>query len=995
MARPIGHRSCVELCTPDWSGQGRLAGVKTVATVTGSGLAHSIQASQPRTHTKAHPLPGSSAGSRSGLAHQNGPMPVQVHHTTTTGSHGEIQVAEMLTAIGWAPPGKVSQDIGDDLFTMARHTVVVEDNTSTWDLAAPVFLQVKSSPKAYAAPTGKRAGQPGWWFSEESKYKFDHWLEFGLPYLVVLVDIKRRVAYWAEVEAKAIDTTKKRRRIFVPQSQTIDADHLAALNAVAVKRRASGLAGLAWNGMLDQLPVADRLRYALTMPRVIAPHVNRSFSTLTYVEAIALILRGRGTDLQYGSQDGDRFPAVSGWADHPEWGWRLAYGLRAVVSDGTDFDFSELISRAPEPFEANACRVVQAFVHHAWGRTQEALDVLVPHPSTLPADLGWILNHKAAMLLELDRPYEAAEVAKSALVTVAALEGDLSISAIRGAAASTLYAAADVGASDLGEVLTAADNASAWWRSVDIADGLSRDLNSRFEGWSDAARTRSMRSTPIGDLHAAAMVAGLAGSWGAWRHINGQIAKMLLTSSADEPTVKWALETLVEVGDTAAVKNASRKVWNDGPVEVLKRVSAELAAASWPKRSEGAIIGLLGCGGDLLDATAADNVIKRVFRAIDDDGPTRRFAGGFTDRWSELPDILTQVLKAASPQGHEECAARIVGFLPDAPEGIAHALVRVNAALNIEHLSDELQTQLIAAALQRTGSLRIWLLEPLAAHNPAAVAALRELADNGSEEATRSLLAAGGDDPRDYESLGASSATDVQQRVNRARETPGISFGSARPDQLLTLCMCAFHSRNPSLWQTVIDALSAGVLAGPTITESIHWLAQHFSELPVETQHQLRHLAPALTVDGDPNVTDDIQGCRTVLVVATGGFDAEQAYAHLLTLALTSPTTAARVARVWKGPEKLTFLAGLCVHDQWQVRAWAVYGLVEHAALVSGDAAAVANVLTAALAHEPSCQVMEYAAAAMSDSTAPELQELRIRLSSHPSATVRTALSPP
>jgi len=55
-----------------------------------------------------------------------------------------------------------------------------------------VFLRVKGSEKDYLEPKDKRDSEPGWWFAESDTYHFDHWLSFGLPYLLVLVDVKNQ-----------------------------------------------------------------------------------------------------------------------------------------------------------------------------------------------------------------------------------------------------------------------------------------------------------------------------------------------------------------------------------------------------------------------------------------------------------------------------------------------------------------------------------------------------------------------------------------------------------------------------------------------------------------------------------------------------------------------------------------------------------------------------------------------------------------------------------
>jgi len=57
-------------------------------------------------------------------------MPTQVHRTTNIGSRGELKAAVIFTDIGWAPPVKLSEDIGTDLLTFARDATAPEEVTS-------------------------------------------------------------------------------------------------------------------------------------------------------------------------------------------------------------------------------------------------------------------------------------------------------------------------------------------------------------------------------------------------------------------------------------------------------------------------------------------------------------------------------------------------------------------------------------------------------------------------------------------------------------------------------------------------------------------------------------------------------------------------------------------------------------------------------------------------------------------------------------------------
>lgn len=193
-------------------------------------------------------------------------MTTPVHPTTTTGSLGELKAQVIFADIGWTPPVKLGEDIGTDLMTFARDNATLGDETSTWDLGAPVFMQVKGSPTEYSKPASRHKGEQGWWFSESDTYHFDHWLSFGLPYLLVLVDTESQIAYWAEVTGNAIVSTGKGRKIFVPFVQKVDETSIEALTRIAISRRKYTLEGAVWNGKLNDLGPADRLRMALLLP---------------------------------------------------------------------------------------------------------------------------------------------------------------------------------------------------------------------------------------------------------------------------------------------------------------------------------------------------------------------------------------------------------------------------------------------------------------------------------------------------------------------------------------------------------------------------------------------------------------------------------------------------------------------------------------------------------------------------------------------------------
>jgi len=295
----------------------------------------------------------------------------------TTGSYGESLVRVAFQRIGWAPPAKIDQDIGDDLMTFARDKSVSDQPDVTYDLSAPVFMQVKSSPTEYLTPTHTLKGRSGWWFTEPDTDHFDHWLMFGLPYLLVLQDTQHEIAYWVHVTNPSIVTTGKGRKIFVPADQRVE-DSLEALNAIATAHRSNPLEGSAWAGAFVDLTPAALLRNALIMPRLVAPHPNRTPAKITYEQAVAMLLRNRGSDLRHLANKGF-CPTPTEWESHKRWGWRFVAAIQAVLT-GTDSSALDVLATASDPkklaYERDACDVVRACVAHTEDRTSDAVALL-------------------------------------------------------------------------------------------------------------------------------------------------------------------------------------------------------------------------------------------------------------------------------------------------------------------------------------------------------------------------------------------------------------------------------------------------------------------------------------------------------------------------------------------------------------------------------------------------------------------------------------------
>lgn len=920
-------------------------------------------------------------------------MTTRVHPTTATGTKGELKAAVIFADIGWAPPVKLSEDIGTDFLTFARDTTAPDDKNGAWDLGAPVFIQVKASETEYLTPSDERDGEPGWWFAESKTYHFDHWLSFGLPYLLVLVDVKNQIGYWAEVTGASIEPTGKGRKVFVPAAQKVDTDNLDALNKIAVARRKYTLEGAIWSGRLSDLGPADRLRNALIVPRLVAPHPNKTIEKLNFEEAAAMIMRNRYSELAHRARQG-QCPKTDEWAAHKDWGWRFVHALHELVTQGGSTQFAQLATDARHRFERDACLIVHACATYAADDTPAALASLVPTKATKPADLGWHYVQQAAFLLELDRPNQAAEAAKKSLVALKALDGDLSVSAIRGGAASILYSVAGFAAGDIEATVTAQDNAGTWWRAQDVSWALEKDVKLRFEGWTANSTIHFINSTARADLAIVGWNAAFSGAWGSWRHLSTINAHLTFTSTSDPTMVIAALALLVFVGEKKAAKDAAQKLWMDGPVDPLHTLVHLYAYRPWSKRDEGPIMGVLSETGDLLNPKAADHVVGRIIDLLATDGGVRVHASAWTYRWGEVDATLRKVLKAATKAAHKKVAELIADEFATCDDSIADSLVRVANALATGDIGVARLNQLLRAAKTRDDHYAIDLLEVIAPDNPGAMTELRHHADVGNKNAVRSLLVAGSTKHDDYLAFGRSAARTVRTMVEDARGKDGTTkMTGYTSDQLDDLTLAAINTNDTKLWKEVTDALEACVIEQTQQQRAVRRLASRFQKLPPHVQRKLRKLAPTLrglsfgfNLGGRGN---EYAAAVTHLRIAAGIVPDLQVEALLLSERRHNPVGFVRTLGAWNSERQLPFLATTVGDENPLVRAQAGFNIIQHANTFPADRERAFAVLRSALMQENGCALLDGVAQGLAAYPTEELADLEAALRSHPSAVIR------
>lgn len=268
---------------------------------------------------------------------------------------GVSEVSSAFERIGWGVAENARHDLGTDLWTMAR-------DDRLFDLGLLVGVQVKAGPSYFNEPVRDAAGETtGWWFRDNDREHIDSWLSYTVPHVVVLHDLATRVSYWQHVTAATVVSTGQGAKILIPKVNTIDEEHQADLVRVAgTQRPPTAWEGSAWTGAADLKP-RDMLRYALVVPRVVAPHPNVGYTErVSPAQVIAMLIQARLNDIEAIAQRHDEVPSLEEAPASNEWQWRFVGALAQRLTAGDIDALFTPVGDAPTPFERAAATATAA-----------------------------------------------------------------------------------------------------------------------------------------------------------------------------------------------------------------------------------------------------------------------------------------------------------------------------------------------------------------------------------------------------------------------------------------------------------------------------------------------------------------------------------------------------------------------------------------------------------------------------------------------------------
>jgi Domain of unknown function (DUF4365) len=916
------------------------------------------------------------------------------------GSTGATLVKAAFERLGWGVAVNPEHDLGTDLFVMAR-------DERRFDLGQVVGVQVKAGRRYFRYHSRSGGAVVGWWFRDDDRAHIDAWLSHALPHLIVLHDPFSEQSYWAHVTQDAVLSTGKGAKIFIPTENTIDTAHRDALLQVAATARTGiSLEGSLWTGAASLLP-KDRLRHALVVPRLIAPHPNTGFDIpVNPVQAVALLTEARLPAFQYFATKHTDVPALAEAVQSSDWGWRLVGALGHRLTTGEPDQLQALLDQdtLDGPERAALTVIVAAELMEA-GRVDEAVPLLedeLGRDEAEPVDYAWLRLQHARACVEVGRLDNAREDAAFVQRLRITHPDDITATAIAGVAAMIVFTTTPWAERNVSSVVQGADTAVAWWRTQTIAGALSSFADRTFEAWSHDATIHLGGGDQVNDqLLGAALTANYLGDHGAWRQLYallGQDRLVRLDRNSDPADARAGLDRLRMAGDDKAIELAVRQLAVDGPAMAITLAAADVDLNQSTHTTGKADLLLMQHGGDLLDPATAERTVGWLLATLR--GPSA-FLPRTTPSYLvalQLIDTLAGVVPAAPLEVQEAVIQFLVELPAQSDQAHATSWARVAGALPPDSWGKEAIKRL-ASRSDDHWPLQMVIYELAARYDPDIRAALLAEAEAGSLDALGALHKTDGLSEDAITRLIEQLSEQVTQQVSEAHAG---CYGGGGPDVGRTLVILnAWHPEQAN-WEPIFTLLPDPAVAPDHKQGALQALAAMASRLSEDVRARVAPIARSLA-ESSPSAIPalfgshhSISGVAAHLAVVLGAYDEEGTSEQLLKLLAGTSDE-----RLWvvgiagraRTPEHIGLLVGLCQAPEPDIRANAGATLASIVAGGNGGALALAG-LRRSLA-DPGTRVPQLIAKTLAEapSLAPAAQDALAQLRDHPSALVRSTAS--
>lgn len=735
----------------------------------------------------------------------------------------------------WGTADNSRDDRGIDFFALARDSLLGMREI-------PIGIQVKTGKSRFDRAKRQADGDiEGWWY-ESSKQRFKYWEEYGVPVLLVLHNEDDDVSFWVHVTQDAYESTGTRAKILVPRRQTISKLCKDQLLRIADRHSASlALEGTVLADSLEGVPSERRMRYALVVPRFIAPppHVARE-RPIDACEAVALLAQGDLRVLDEIVDKHDEVPRPESLNADASWDWQFTAAIWDwLVSQSID-KLKNIYETAPEGHSAAASGVLLACALGRRERHEDAVAVLYGlirrgDPDAL--DRAWVLAQRARWHADLGNFDAAQSDAADARRLLDGVHNDAlvsapMVSALLASATRTMNVIAatrrfrdrssDAESTDLWiaeqqkaylELLKASDTTVSWWRARNVASALGRAQDANFESWVEDNPPQYVGGSPMPEtkLLAAEFNADITGEHGSWRTLSARRGVQNLLRAASLPDTARelgeGLDTVRRSGDSNRFTKATHHLLRTGPLAAVAASVRKVPTAGWTHTTAKTNFDALALAGDLIDQSVADQLLEQCARAAC--GETTALGCIQDDGYFSLPAFATEaaagVLPAASASSHDSFTGYLAKLPEVEPGFFLRGLERALSFLDYTQIGQENRRGLLALSERGHAQLSAAVWGWFASHgDSAAIRSLIRAAAQGDIYALAEI-----EDPSVFnESESAALMDTLAQRVDQAHADAltgaGSSWNSAFCHALTRLNLTIPSSAR---WEPVITLL--------------------------------------------------------------------------------------------------------------------------------------------------------------------------------------------
>ncbi|MCQ3804573.1 MAG: DUF4365 domain-containing protein [Acidimicrobiia bacterium] len=797
-----------------------------------------------------------------------------------TAGVGINEVAANFQRIGWGPVVNEQHDLGIDLFVQARDAQGI-------DRGLIVGVQVKAGKSYFRRPSSENE-EAGWWYDERDTRHFDYWVNHGLPNLLVLHNVNTRISYWVHVTVNSVKSTGKGCKILVPENQTIDAEHADDLYSIACQQKAApSIEGTALSGPRGGVPQGRRLRYALIVPRLLAPHPNAGYrNPVDAVQSVALLAQGRFRALEI--LVGERLNVPDpGDSVELSWTWRFAVALWKWARTGHLDPLKKVFEEANTSEEKAASGVMLACAlrrHERYMDSVKVLSRLLDGNDLAPVDHGWVLVQRARTLADLGDIPQARRDAVEAQQAFKGDHDDITVSALAAAATWLLFTTASQASRepsdlqrDFEELITASDTAVSWWRIAAVAWGLSNAASRQFRAW--AEHLSQPPESGIQYLFSAEFIADITGEHNRWRALSALAARQRLmnaeTSNDRTQELDEGLQALRRSGDHQSFKRAFTRIKQDGPLEAIASIVRQIPPlAEWTHTTADSHFEALAVGGEFLEENTATELVMHLADLIEDplDFAERLRPSGVVPFFAL--NAVQGLLSAAN-----DCAHNRIALLMSELLDRGH-IPNLYLAQTLNHIDFRCITPVAKQALrvraqQDMGEKGASVLGWLSTHDyPTAKTELTGRAVNGDPDALKNLSGLAELNSGDAELLIPWLEELAQETVSDAHRGNSTLGGT---DVASCLTWLNFQFPSEARWEEVTELLCDPLVAWHDKRAACWLIAQMPTQLPVNVRDTLTsNIDSVAQASTGVFFANRIGGIGTVLAIAIGALsDAE------------------------------------------------------------------------------------------------------------------------